>query len=98
YLLPGEEPPSPDFHRTCPFLAVGGCQLPLGRRPFNCVNFLCESIDARLTAAEKVALQGLESELRGLYAAFDRRYAGSSLRGLLNRAGRLGTRAFLDRL
>jgi hypothetical protein len=39
----------------------------------------------------------LEAQLRQDYEAFDRRYAGSSLRGLLIRAERLGDRPFLAR-
>jgi hypothetical protein len=47
------------------------------------VTFVCEAIDARLPAADYA---GLERQLRELYIAFDRRYTGSSLRGLLNTA------------
>lgn len=98
YLLQGTEPPVPDFNQTCPFLGSDGCRLPIAGRPFNCVNFLCEQVEARLSEKERAALQLLERQLRELYLEFDRRYAGSSLRGLLIRAGRLGERPFLDRL
>ena len=55
YLLAGAEPPAPDFARPCPWLGSAGCQLPVARRPFNCIIFLCEPIDARLTAAQRAA-------------------------------------------
>jgi hypothetical protein len=98
FLLPGAPPPAPDFDRTCPFLAATGCRLPATHRPFNCVTFICEPVEAGLTAADRKAFWSLERRLRALYEAFDRRYAGSSLRGLLIRAERLGGRAFLERI
>lgn len=95
YLLADEAPPQPDFSSTCPFLGHAGCLLDPGRRPFNCVTFICDPVEANLTAAEVETFYALEKELRSIYLHFDRRYAGSSLRGLLIRAERLGGRDFL---
>jgi hypothetical protein len=40
----------------------------------------------------------LERQLRSLYEEFDGRFSGSSLRGLLIRAERLGERPFLEKI
>lgn len=89
--------PKADFSRTCPLLGAEGCLLPAERRPFNCVTFFCEPIEARLLPAQRRQLAVLEQRLREVYLAFDRRYLGSSLRGLLIGAERLGARPFLQR-
>jgi len=95
YLLNGEEPPSPDFSRACPFLDTRGCRLPAARRPFNCVIFLCEALDQRLTGPQRQAFVHAEGELRAAYAAVAARCPGASLRGLLLAAARLGDRPLL---
>ncbi len=95
YLAAGETVPEPDFARTCPFLGAAGCRHEVQRRPFNCVTFLCEEVEARLEPEAGHAFYLLEKELRALYAEFDRRYAGSSLCGIFIRAESLGGRPFL---
>jgi hypothetical protein len=95
FLSAGERPPVPDFQRTCPFLGDHGCLLDPVRRPFNCVTFICEQVLDPLGSEGSVRFQRLEQELRSLYLAFDERYTGSSLRGLLIRAERLDGRPFL---
>lgn len=98
YLAANEEPPPPDFTATCPFLAPSGCRLDVPRRPFNCITFNCEAVEGALDEADRADFYRQEAQLRQAYEAFDRRYAGSSLRGLLIRAERLGDRPFLARL
>jgi len=98
YLCAGETPPESDFSRPCPQLGAHGCLFPPERRPFNCVTFNCEAVERKMPDAARERFYTLEPALRALYESFDRRYAGSSLRGLLIRAGRLGARPFLDRL
>jgi hypothetical protein len=90
FLLAGKEPPLPDFGRPCPFLGETGCLMEPAGRPFNCVTFICDAIEDRLDAAGREAFYARERELRGLYGEFDARYAGSTLRGILIRAARLG--------
>ncbi len=97
YLTAGEEPPDPDFTATCPFLAPTGCRLDVPRRPFNCVTFNCDAVEDALDEAGHADFYRLEAQLRQAYEAFDRRYAGATLRGLLIRAERLGSRPFLAR-
>lgn len=96
YLIEGTLPPLPDFSRPCPFLDHSGCRLPVARRPFNCVIFLCEDIWHNLSESQQRQARLLEEELRRQYLAFDELFAGSSLRGLLIRAERLQGQAFLD--
>ncbi len=96
YLLAGEPPPALDFRRTCPSLGETGCHHDAARRPFNCVTFICDQVEAGLESAELTTFYHLEKELRELYLAFDRRFVGSSLRGFLLRAERLEGRSFMD--
>lgn len=96
-LLAGEEPPVPDWTAPCPWLAADGCRLAPGRRPFNCISFLCEAVEERLGPESRDAFYALERELRQGYAELAERYAGAGLQGLLLRAERLGRRGFLGR-
>lgn len=90
YLLSGEDPPPPDFSRTCPYLGDHGCRLPVTRRPYNCITFFCETLDDCLTAADRDLLSVLDRQLRSEYQRIAERYPTASLRGLwiaLERAG-----------
>jgi hypothetical protein len=95
FLLAKETPPAADFTRVCPFVSDQGCLLEPGRRPFNCVIFLCEEVDAALSAGERQLFSALEIRLKELYLDFDRRYAGSSLRGIFIRSQALAGAPFL---
>jgi len=90
YLVAEREPPAPDFTLTCPFLGPRGCRIDVGRRPFNCVTFVCDPIEQSLDAAGNENFYALEKELRLGYETFEKRFAGAGLRGLLIRAERLG--------
>jgi len=94
YLDAGEVPPETDFNVTCPWLAPQGCRFEPGRRPFNCVTFVCSAVEEQMDAEQQARFYARERELRRLYLEFDQRYAGSSLRGLLLRAERLGSTPF----
>lgn len=96
YLAAGEAPPLTDFSVTCPWLAADGCRFEAGRRPFNCVTFICTAVEERMDAVQRTRFYACEAELRRIYLAFDQRYAGSSLRGLLLRAERLGATPFFS--
>lgn len=97
YLFAGEEPPLPDFSLACPLLSAQGCRLPVERRPFNCIIFLCDRIDDRLTDEQRLAFAGIEAELRNAYHAVAERCPGASLRGLLIAVARVGDRPLLTR-
>jgi len=97
YLVSGEPLLTPDFTAGCPYLAAGGCQIPVGLRPFNCVTFICETIEQRLPVGQRKRFYALERQLRQAYLSFDARYRGSSLRGLLQSGARLGGKGLLQR-
>jgi len=90
YLFAEEDLPAPDFTLDCPFLGAQGCRLSAARRPFNCIIFLCEALDARLSEAQRSAFNAAERQLRAVYEAVAARCPGASLRGLLTAALRLG--------
>ncbi|MDT8440127.1 MAG: hypothetical protein RQ723_00525 [Desulfuromonadales bacterium] len=95
YLLADEEPPHPDFTRACPFLGEQGCRLPVARRPYNCITFFCEGLDARLDPDQRSRLSELDRRLRAAYQAVVERYPAASLRGLWIALERHGQNALL---
>jgi len=96
YLLNDEKPPRPDFSLSCPFQGPRGCAIEASRRPFACVIFICEPIEAALDAPDLAAFYALERELRALYLDFDSRYRGAGLCGILIRGARAGLRPLLE--
>ncbi|MDY0191307.1 MAG: hypothetical protein RBR22_11285 [Desulfuromonas sp.] len=87
--------PAANFAQSCPFMGAHGCTLAVQTRPFNCVTFICERIEARLSAEQCQEFYALEKQLRAQYQAFDQRYIGSSLRGLLIRSQSMPGSKFL---
>ena len=96
-LLAGGEPPVPAWSAPCPWLGAGGCRLDVAQRPFNCVSFICEAVEARLSGQERDSFYALERELRLGYEELARRYLGAGRQGLLLRAERIGAQGFLTR-
>lgn len=90
YLLKGEQPPTPDFDRTCPFLGERGCLLAVGRRPYNCITFFCDSLEEQLNEMEREQLRILDCQLRSEYQSIAERYPAASLRGLWIALERVG--------
>ena len=97
YLQQGQFPPPADFSAPCPFLGGAGCQLAVEWRPYNCISFICDIIEDRLTSAEVKEYYRLEKSLRDCYQQFAARYAGGGMTGLLLQQQRLGTGGFLRR-
>jgi hypothetical protein len=95
HLVPDRPLPTPDFRQSCPYFGVGGCLFLPAVRPFNCVIFICEKIEERCSEKSLALICGLESQIRTIYEAFDSRFAGSSLRGVMNRASIVDPRDFL---
>lgn len=91
------EVPEVDFSATCPFLTPRGCSMDINLRPFNCVTFICDHIQAHMKSAQVEEFYRLEKLLRAHYVEVDDRYAGSSLRGLFIGTSRLGTQQLLQR-
>ena len=96
FLENGSLPPPADFNRTCPFLGEQGCVLPVARRPYNCISFVCDIIENSLTTAQISEFYSLEQQLRCLYQAFADRYAGGGMTGLLLQNERLAGQSFFD--
>ena len=97
YLLADNAPPTPDFTRPCPFLGELGCRLPVPHRPFNCIIFLCEVLDQRLTESQRAEFTRIENALRATYLEIAARHPGASLRGLLMASARTGHGSLLTR-
>ncbi|MCD6525424.1 MAG: hypothetical protein J7K75_00300 [Desulfuromonas sp.] len=89
--------PQADFERTCPFLGEQGCTLDVPVRPYNCVTFICDAVENALSPEERNRFYALDQQLRSLYLAFDQRYIGSSLQGLLIRSQSMPGNQFLAR-
>ncbi len=73
-----ELPVAPEFASgACPFLGSSGCRIISSRRSFTCVTFICELIEARLSATELTELARLEEELRRLRRWTADRFGGA---------------------
>jgi len=95
-LLSQDRPiPLPDFSQGCPWLTPNGCSLASEARPYNCISFICEAIEERLSPARVAEFYRLDRELRALYQAFAGRFAGAGFQGLLLRYQRLQGRSLL---
>lgn len=90
FLLRGVTPPRPDYSLSCPFAGKNGCHLDAADRPFNCVSFLCDAIDAKLDQASRRYFYQIEKQLRSEYESVAGRYPAASLRGLLISLERAG--------
>ncbi len=94
FLRANTLPPDADFTQTCPFLSWKGCLLPVTERPYNCISFICDKIEANLRAEELERFYQLEKQLRALYFEFSDRYLGAAMTGLLLQDQRLSGRSF----
>jgi len=84
YLAAGEPLFEPDFSEpVCPYMGLGGCKMPAGRRPFNCVIFLCEAILNRLPGDVRIDLEQCEQELRRKYGELEAMFQNRFANGLL---------------
>ena len=95
FVSQGELPPTADFSRTCPFLGSLGCLISAERRPYNCISFVCDTIENYLTSEQIEEFYSLEGQLRSTYLDFAERYAGGGLTGLLLQSQRLGEGPFM---
>ncbi len=85
YFSDGMELFAPCFERDiCPYLADRGCLMAPEYRPYNCISFVCEEIDGRLTAVQKERSFAAERELRSLYEGIERLFDNSFRYGLFS--------------
>lgn len=97
YLSRHEHPPLPDFDRRCPFLGDQGCLLSVAHRPYNCISFICDTIESTLGDEQIKYFYRIEARLRQLYFSVARRYRGAAMTGLFLQYDRLrGTPGFFD--
>jgi len=94
YFFSQEQLPAADFQQSCPFLGANGCLLPVSRRPYNCISFICDIIEKSLPTEDLNQFYRLERKLRQLYLAVAQRYAGAAMTGLLLQSARLQGRSF----
>lgn len=86
YLAAGDAVPEPSFRPgACPYLGPAGCIFPPAFRPFNCITFNCDRIEALLAPPD------LEAFCRDVASL---RTARQAVADLL--AGRLRTGILLD--
>jgi hypothetical protein len=97
FLQTDRLPPRADFSRTCPFLGRQGCLLPPASRPYNCISFVCDTIENALKPADLVEFYHLERLLRSYYLEFAARYRGAGMTGVLLQQEQLPGSAFLER-
>lgn len=83
YIFRQQQLPPADFQQSCPFLGVCGCLLPVERRPYNCITFICDRIEGSLSPRQLSEFYRVEGELRQLYLAVAQRYLGAAMTGLL---------------
>ena len=75
--------PAADFQQSCPFLGACGCLLPVERRPYNCISFICDIIENALMPQQVNEFYRVEGALRQLYLEVAQRYLGGAMTGLL---------------
>jgi len=84
YLSAGRELFSPSFDNpVCPYHSGSGCLMEPSFRPFNCIIFVCEQLEAGLEVAVKSELEAIETSLRRIYNEFDQLLGNRFANGLL---------------
>lgn len=84
YLADGKQLFTPRFGRqVCPYLGEEGCQMEPAYRPYNCVTFNCEQVEALLEPEALERLVCLERQLRGHYGTVEDLFGARLMGGLL---------------
>lgn len=84
YLADAQDLFDPLFgQQACPYLGAGGCMMSPENRPFNCVIFNCDRVEAFFGHTERVRTAELERELRVLYQRFGECFGPDVTKGLL---------------
>jgi hypothetical protein len=74
----------PQFGRgLCPYLGERSCLMEPGYRPFNCLTFNCELVEALLAPSAVERFYAGERELRRLYAGVEELFGNRFMHGLL---------------
>lgn len=84
FLYTGTALFTPDFGGSlCPFMGDAGCLMGPSFRPFTCITFHCERIEARLASKDMESLYNLERSLRNTYAGIEELFGRRLTQGLL---------------
>jgi hypothetical protein len=84
YLDSGHPLFEPSFGRgLCPYLGERSCLMEPDYRPFNCLTFNCELVEALLAPNEVERFYAGERELRRLYARVEELFGNRFMHGLL---------------
>lgn len=84
FLVDGIELFSPRFDQgVCPYLGANGCLMSPSYRPFNCIIFICDSVEERLSPEDVDMSRRFEKELRSHYEAVESLFARRFMHGLL---------------
>lgn len=85
YLATGTELFVPDFSQNaCPFLGDEACLMPPELRPFTCITFNCEQVEALLPSLEQSRFAEQVEQLRLLYAEVEALFRTRLSGGLLH--------------
>ncbi len=84
FLSSGQPLFEPHFGRgLCPYLGERSCLMAPDYRPFNCLTFNCEQVEALLAPSEVACFYAGERELRRLYAGVEELFGNRFMHGLL---------------
>jgi hypothetical protein len=84
YLVAGAQLFEPAFDNPlCPYHTGRGCMMAAALRPFNCIIFICEQLDAGLDDAVRRELAAMEQQLRHLYGRIEELLGNRFENGLL---------------
>lgn len=84
YLEAQQQLITPQFdHPLCPYHSGNGCQMEPALRPFTCIIFICEQIEAGLDDTVRQELADQEQHLRRLYGKIEALLGNRFENGLL---------------
>lgn len=90
YLVTGDTLFAPRFDSgVCPYLGEGGCVMSPSFRPYNCVTFVCDRVDAGMTPEDRERFAELSAGLRDLYQRMEALFENRFFYGILNNGRRL---------
>lgn len=89
YLITGRELFTPRFDNgACPYLGDTGCLMEASYRPYNCVTFVCDRVDAGMDPVVRNRFAELSSTLNSLYRQIEELFANRFVSGILNNGAR----------
>lgn len=91
YLTTAAELFQPRFNNgSCPFLGDSGCLMQPLYRPYNCLTFVCERIDAGMAPGQRACFSAVSEQLLACYREMEVLFRNRFTGGLLNNGERFG--------